>query len=189
LADALHDLFTNKPIRKFLFRTRWLLALALAIPLAMQMRPEWLPLAIGVAMVGQLIQGWCFASLVKNRELSVRGPYLMTRNPMYLGRYFLILGFVLLLGSWIAVAIYTVLYWPYMLYRVKREEARLKRVFGESFEEYCRQVRRFWPSLRPLTDPRLRFWKNSMFLENNGHWNILLTLLAFGAIWAAQRLM
>lgn len=189
MADALHDLFTHKPIRKFLFRTRWLLALLLAAPLAIWLRPEWIPWGVGVAMVGQLIQGWCFASLVKNRELSVRGPYLMARNPMYLGRYFLILGFVLLLGSWIAVAVYTALYWPYMLYRVKREEARLRRVFGESFEAYCREVRRFWPSLRPLGDPRIRFWDNSMFLENNGHWNILLTLLAFVAIWGVHRLM
>ena len=47
-------------------------------------------------MFGQLIQTWCFASLVKNWQLTERGPYLMCRNPMYIGRYFLILGFVLL---------------------------------------------------------------------------------------------
>ena len=96
-----------KAVRTALFKTRFLLALVLLVPLARYMRPEWGPAALGISLFGQLIQTWCFASLVKNRELSVRGPYKLVRNPMYLGRYFLIFGFVCLLESLVAIVIYT----------------------------------------------------------------------------------
>jgi len=179
VSDVLHDLFTNQQIRKLFYRTRYLLALVLVVPLARYMHPHLLPIAIGLSLVGQLIQGWCFASLVKNRELSIRGPYLLVRNPMYLGRYFLILGFVVLLNSPVAIVVHTVLYFLYMLYRVKREERRLNRAYTEEFQRYCAEVHRFWPTWGKLGDPGLRFWDNSMFLENNGHWNILLTLVVY----------
>jgi protein-S-isoprenylcysteine O-methyltransferase Ste14 len=186
---VVQDLFANKPIRKFLKRTRYLWAVGLAYPLARYMIPELLPIAIGISLLGQLIQGWCFASLVKNRELSIRGPYLLVRNPMYLGRFFLILGFVCLLGSLPAIAVYTVLYYPYMLFRVKREERRLRRIYTEEFERFCREVGRFLPSLRRLGDPAVRFFDMAMFLENNGHWNILLTLAAYAAVYTLHLLL
>jgi len=186
VSDVLHDLFTNQQIRKLFYRTRYLLALLLVVPLARYMHPQQLPIAIVLSLVGQLIQGWCFASLVKNRELSIRGPYLLVRNPMYLGRYFLILGFIVLLSSPVAIVVYTVLYYLYMLYRVKREERRLNRAYTEEFRRYCAEVHRFWPTWRKLREPAVRFWDNSMFLENNGHWNILLTAIAYAAVYGAH---
>ena len=180
---ALQVLFTNRKIRGFLGKTRYLLALMLLVPLAWGMQPRWLPAGVAISMLGQLIQGWCFASLVKNLELSVRGPYLLVRNPMYLGRYFMILGFVWLLGSPLAVGIYTVLYAPYAYYRVLGEERRLRRAFGEQFERYCREVNRFLPTPGGMRKPELWFFDMRMFLNNNGHWNILLTLIGFAAVW------
>lgn len=184
---VLQGLFANRSLRRMLFRTRYLLALVLILPLGRYMHPEWLPAAVGISLFGQLIQAWCFASLVKNRELSVRGPYVLVRNPMYVGRFFLILGFVCLLDSPLAIAAYAVLYYPYMLYRVKREERRLRRNYPEPFERYCREVRRFLPSLRRLGDPAVRFFDTRMFLDNHGHWNVLLTLAAYLAIYATHR--
>ncbi len=180
---VLNDLFQNETLRNLLYRTRFLLALLLLVPLVRYMHPEWLPLAFAVSMFGQLIQTWCFASLVKNRELTVRGPYRLCRNPMYVGRYFLVLGFVLLLESWIAVAVYTVVYYLYMVHRVKREEARLDRVFGDAYRTYCRDVNRFLPSLRPRPRENVWFFDLGMFLENNAHWNLVLTLAAYAFLW------
>jgi protein-S-isoprenylcysteine O-methyltransferase Ste14 len=163
------------------------LAILLLVPLARWMRPEWLPVGFAVSMAGQAIQTWCFASLVKNRELSIRGPYLLVRNPMYLGRYFLLLGFVLLLGRWQAVAVYTLVYYVYMVNRVRREERRLDRVFGERFRAYCARVRRFLPSFGNLGDRSVWFFDWGMFLENHAHWNLVLTLAAYGALFGIHR--
>ena len=185
--DALQDLLTHRALRRFLVKTRFLLALVLIVPLARYMRPEWLPAALGVSLFGQLIQTWCLASLVKNRELSVRGPYLMVRNPMYLGRFFLILGFVLLLGNPWIIAAYVAVYYTYMYLRVKGEERRLRRAYTEDFDAYCRKVRRFLPSFGRLGDRAVWFFDKEMFLENHGHWNILLTILAYAAVYTLHR--
>ncbi|MCP3978476.1 MAG: isoprenylcysteine carboxylmethyltransferase family protein [bacterium] len=185
--NLLQRIFSHRTTRRFLKRTRYLWFVLVLVPFARYIRPELMPLAIGVSAFGQLIQAWCFASLVKDREVSIRGPYLMVRNPMYLGRFFLILGLVLLLGNaWIALG-YTVLYYAYMYYRVKREEARLRRRHGEEYEAFCRKVRRFLPSLGALRDPHVRFFNKGMFLENNGHWNIVLTIVVYAAVYAVHR--
>jgi len=183
VAGTVSDLLANRTLRTALVKTRYLLAILALVPVAMFARPNWFPAAIAISMAGQLIQTWCFASLVKNRELTVRGPYLMCRNPMYIGRYFLLLGFIVLSGNLIAVAAYTVVYYVYMVSRVTREETRLRRYFGEDYEQYCRDVNRFLPSLRPLRDPNVWFFNREMFLENNAHWNIVLTIAAYAAVY------
>ena len=182
MSGALQAVFSNKALRTWLFRTRFLLAALALLPVARLGHLERLPLAIALSLLGQVIQGWCFGALVKNRELSIRGPYVLVRNPMYLGRYLLILGFVILLDGVWATAAYTALYFPYMLFRVRREENRLRRMYHERFEDYCRSVNRFWPTWRRLGEPSLRFFDARMFYDNNGHWNVLLTLAAYVAI-------
>jgi len=184
---VIQDLFANKAFRGLLFKTRFLLALVLLVPLARYMHPEWWATALGISLAGQLIQTWCFASLVKNRELSVRGPYKLVRNPMYLGRYLLILGFVLLLRSFVAIGVYTVVYYLYMFNRVKREELRLRRDYPEGFGKYCGDVRRFLPSFSRLGDPEVWFFDREMFLENHAHWNILMTVLAYATLFVLHR--
>ncbi len=106
---------------------------------------------------------------------------------MYLGRYFLILGFVCLLENLVAIVIYTVTYYLYMFNRVKREERRLRRDYPDEFGKYCSEVRRFLPSFRRLGDPGVWFFDQQMFLENNAHWNILMTVLAYATLYTLHR--
>jgi protein-S-isoprenylcysteine O-methyltransferase Ste14 len=186
MSNAVNDLFNHPAVRKGLFKGRFVLSAALLVPVAYYMQPWWLVPGLAVSMFGQLIQTWCFASLVKNRELTARGPYLMCRNPMYVGRYFLILGFVMLLANPWLIGAYTLVYWLYMTHRVSREEQRLRGWLGEPYIEYCKKVNRYFPSLRPLADRGLYFFDGKMFLENNAHWNILGTLIAYGLIYALR---
>ena len=191
MSNTVNELFNHPAVRKGLFKGRFVFAAALLVPAAYYMQPRWLVPGLAVSMFGQLIQTWCFASLVKNRELTVRGPYLMCRNPMYVGRYFLILGFAMLLWNPWVIGAYTLIYWLYMTHRVSREERRLAWL-GDSYVVYCKKVNRYLPSLRPLADRRLYFFDRQMFLENNAHWNILATLGAYGLIyvlrWALETL-
>ncbi len=186
MSNAVNDLFNNSAVRKGLFKGRFVLAAALLVPVAKYMQPQWLVLCLAVSMFGQLIQTWCFASLVKNTELTVRGPYSMCRNPMYVGRYFLILGFAMLLWNPWVIGAYTLVYWLYMTARVSREERRLREWLGAPYVEYCKKVNRYFPSLRPLADRRLYFFDRKMFLDNHAHWNILGTLSAYGLIYVLR---
>jgi len=99
---------------------------------------------------------------------------------MYLGRFFIIGGFLLLLGPpWILLP-YAIGYWLYMDSRVGREEARLRQIFGESYARYCSEVRRFVPGL-PQPGHPVAVWNWGLFRQNHGPLNLALTL----AVWAA----
>ena len=182
-------LFGNVTIRRFLVRMRHLLAIVLLVPLAAFMDPRLLPIGFAVSIVGQLIQTWCFASLVKNKELTMRGPYVFVRNPMYLGRYFLLLGFVILPGNWIVAVVFTITYYLYMVNRVKREERRLNKVFGEDYARYRSDVRPFLPVVSRLFRKEVWFFDWSMFLRNNAHWNLLGTFGAYVVLFVSERFL
>jgi len=123
------NVFRHKGVRRFVVRLRvplFVVALALLLPFAQR---QWALAGFVVSMAGQLIQLWCFATLEKNETLASRGPYTMVRNPMYLGRYFLILGFVMLSGSWWRSRLHRPLLALHERAR-RREEAHLRPIFA-----------------------------------------------------------
>jgi len=152
ILEPVHALFNHAGFRAFWVKMRVPLVLAIAAAVLWFADPRWLWPGFLVSMAGEFIQLWCFASLDKNRDLACNGPYTLARNPMYLGRFFIILGIVMLLGNAWVILGYAVLYYFYMVNRVKREEVRLRAVLGAPYAEYCAAVRRFLPG-RPYRRP------------------------------------
>lgn len=76
-------------------------------------------------------------------RLVVRGPYRLTRNPIYTGMVMLLLGIGFTRDSgWflvIALATALLLRWGVIL----REEAYLEGKFGDEYREYAKRVRRW----------------------------------------------
>jgi protein-S-isoprenylcysteine O-methyltransferase Ste14 len=184
--EPIHAVFNNAALRKFLVRYRIVVGIALVALLFWQLgwRAEHFWLAFAVSMTGEFIQLWCFASLDKNANLAFRGPYSLVRNPMYLGRYFIVLGLLLLLdqGRLPVIIGYTVIYWFYMVNRVRREEALLKDVFGQSYADYCAEVRPFLPRLTPCSNGTLAFWDKRLFRNCHGARNLAGTLIVWALI-------
>ncbi len=186
MIKALNYVFSDDKLRAFAVRYRVVLGLLATIALfwflGLDKRDFWW--AFGISMLGEAIQLWCFASLDKNSTLAFRGPYAFVRNPMYLGRYFIVLGLILLAARWQIPLIiaFTVLYWFYMANRVKREEALLLQVFGKSYEEYCNEVNRFLPRLTPYRDSTVAFWDWRLFRNAHGPANLVGTLIAYALI-------
>ena len=74
------------------------------------------------------------------------GPYRWVRNPMYLGHLIFLCGLALTLSSWIAAALFA-FHAVWFHRRVREDEARLAGLFGESYRDYCRRVKRWVPGL------------------------------------------
>ncbi|EXI74462.1 MAG TPA: isoprenylcysteine carboxylmethyltransferase family protein [Candidatus Accumulibacter phosphatis] len=185
MKETSNGLFHHPGLRRFLVRMRAPIVILGMIVVAQFVRSDWLLPGFAVSMFGEFIQLWCFASLDKNSTLTARGPYTMVRNPMYLGRFFILFGFLMLLASgWILLA-YTILYWLYMDARVQREEAHLRPIFGVAYEHYCATVRRFVP-LWPATGEPVAYWNWQLFHHNNAGFNLAATLAAWAAVaaWA-----
>lgn len=176
-------LFQHPGLRSFLVKMRLPLFILLLVLVAPFAQREWLLAGFVVSMIGEFIQLWCFASLDKNMTLTIRGPYTMVRNPMYLGRFFIPFGFLMLLGQWWLLLAYTVIYWLYMDARVQREEAHLRPIFGAPYEDYCAKVRRFVPGW-PLAGKPVAYWNWALFSHNNAGRNLVGTLIAWALVAA-----
>ncbi len=74
------------------------------------------------------------------------GPYRVVRNPMYLGHLIFFAGLALLLGSWIGAAVFA-FHAAWFDRRVREDEQRLAELFGDSYREYCRRVKRWVPGV------------------------------------------
>jgi len=179
VANRTHEIFNNKTLRSVLLKLRYPIFLVFFIILIPRIKPSWFFLGFVISLFGELIQLWCFASLDKNKTLAVQGPYMITRNPMYIGRFFLLLGCLLLTGNIWVILVFVVLYYFYMVNRVKREERKLRVLFGEKHEDYCRDVNRFVPSFKGVEWRSLSFFKWNLLLENNGHWNLTAVLACY----------
>jgi protein-S-isoprenylcysteine O-methyltransferase Ste14 len=176
---SIRSVFNHPGLRRVFVRVRVPLAILAIIVALWFIKRDWLLAGFGVSMLGEFIQLWSFASLDKNSDLAIRGPYAIVRNPMYLGRFFILFGFLMLLGSaWVLLA-YTIVYWLYMDTRVEREEAHLRPIFGARYAEYCANVHRFIPG-RPLAGQTVAYWNWTLFRQNNAAANLAGTLL----VWA-----
>ena len=81
------------------------------------------------------------------RRLVVRGPYRFVRNPMYLGASLAIAGAALYYQTAALLAYVGVFLLLMHMVVVSYEEPTLRQSFGEEYEAYCRQVRRWWPRM------------------------------------------
>jgi protein-S-isoprenylcysteine O-methyltransferase Ste14 len=82
-------------------------------------------------------------------RLVVSGLYRYVRNPMYVGVLMLIAGQALLFRSSALWAYLGYVAVGFQLFVLVYEEPTLRRKYGEDYEEFCRNVRRWVPRLRP----------------------------------------
>ena len=78
----------------------------------------------------------------RTQHLMTDGPYRINRNPMLTGTLLYMAGFVVWLWTWQAVLVWGI-FFAIMFVQVLTEEHRLKRDFGEEYEDYCKRTRRF----------------------------------------------
>lgn len=78
----------------------------------------------------------------RTRHLMTEGPYRLNRNPMLTGTLVYLTGIAVGLWSWQALCVLAV-FFVVMLLQVLSEERRLRRDFGEEYDNYCRRTRRF----------------------------------------------
>lgn len=80
----------------------------------------------------------------RTKHLMTKGPYHLSRNPMLTGIFLYLIGCCLWLCTWQSVLVFVV-FVVIMLVQVRTEEERLRRDFGDEYEQYCKTTGRFLP--------------------------------------------
>ena len=127
---------------------------------------RWLIPGSCLAIVGLGIRAWASGYLRKNRELTTAGPYAYTRNPLYLGTFFLGTGVALSTGSLWFVAVfvtsYLLIYAPVM----SAEAKTMGELFPGEYEDYRREVPLFLPRATPYRGRSPRQFERSAYLKH-----------------------
>ena len=156
---------------------------------------SWKLFAAGMALAaaGECLRIWSSGNLYKDKTLAISGPYKMTRNPLYVGSFFMALGFALtcLNPAWparsaaLALAVLLGFKFVYNL-QVAAEESHLLDIFGQQYSDYKNSVPRYVPSLpafpQALESDRFSF---SQMLYNREQMTVL-GLIAVGAVVALK---
>lgn len=100
--------------------------------------------AIVLSIVGR---AWCslYIGGRKKSEIVDRGPYSITRNPLYVFSYIGAFGIGAQSGSATIGAAFVLAAMLVFFMTVKREEAFLEREFGAVYAAYKARTPRFWP--------------------------------------------
>jgi protein-S-isoprenylcysteine O-methyltransferase Ste14 len=108
------------------------------------------------------------------KVLNVSGMYSVVRHPLYLGNYLMWLGPILVMRSFWAALVMTLVFWIYYERIMFTEEEFLRRKFGAAYEK--------WASVRPAivpgkwkwVRPQLEFsWRNVLRREYSGLFGLI----------------
>lgn len=101
--------------------------------------------------------------------LNTTGLYSLTRNPLYLGNFFMMLGVVLFLRDVVLTSAFIALFGVYYERIIFAEEEFLLEKFGKEYVEYAERTPAFFPSRFGWRPPELPFsWKTVLKKEYCG---------------------
>ena len=142
----------------------------------------WYPIVLGllVTIAGQLIRGGTIglAYIVRGGKdkkvyadgLVTEGVFSHVRNPLYVGNILMLLGVGILANSLIYVAIVIPVFLFIYQCIVLAEEHFLRGKFGKAFDDYTRNVNRWFPKFKGIgkTFSAMEFnWKRWLIKEYN----------------------
>ncbi|MEN6356200.1 MAG: isoprenylcysteine carboxylmethyltransferase family protein [Armatimonadota bacterium] len=127
-------------------------------------------------IVGELIRIWASGYLSKMSRLITAGPFAICRNPLYIGSFFISLGYFLMCNQPIVWIAGPILFWLFHGGAISYEERLLADKFGEDFNEYCKSIPRLISLPRSLAGHGE--FSIRQIVVNNEHRSALVTALA-----------
>ena len=144
-------------------------------------------LFLGISLLGEAIRIYTVGFVPGNTsgrntaagqiadELNTTGIYSVVRHPLYLGNFFMWLGPVLFIRSFVFTVIFVLIYWLYYERIIFAEEQFLRKKFGFIYDKWSESVKAVIPSFKRFTKPSLSFsFRNVLTREYNSFINIFL---------------
>jgi protein-S-isoprenylcysteine O-methyltransferase Ste14 len=146
---------------------------------------------LGVSLCGEAIRVFTVGYASRNTsgrnttagqiadELNTTGVYSFVRHPLYLGNFFMWLGPVLFVRTFVFVIIFILVYWLYYERIMFAEEQFLRFKFGEAYDKWSENVKAFIPRFKGFIKPSIPFsFKTVLKREHNSFVNIIIIFVA-----------
>ena len=100
--------------------------------------PTWNSLAFGttIAVLGEAVRVWAAGHLEKGREVTVSGPYALTRHPLYAGSILIGIGLAIVCASMVVSMLVLAYLAITLTAAIRTEEAHLTEKFGAAYPDY-----------------------------------------------------
>jgi protein-S-isoprenylcysteine O-methyltransferase Ste14 len=98
--------------------------------------PRMLTIGTIVAAIGEGVRIWAAGHLEKGREVTMSGPYRLTRHPLYLGSTIIGIGLAIASASVIVSLLVAIYLGVTVSAAIATEEAHLTAKFGDAYPEY-----------------------------------------------------
>ncbi len=163
-----------------------LIIAAFALSIIVLADPTPLSLLIGGCLVtsGELIRIWASGHLIRNNEVTTSGPYSYVRDPLYLGRLLLLIGFCVMAWGYSLLLLLPGLaafFFNYLPRKYRKEMTRLEELFGEEYTRYAAYAHSLLPRLKPYPHARKRNWSFDLMWRENREQYFLLGVIAIAA--------
>ncbi len=139
-----------------------------------------------IVCIGELIRIWATGHLNRNQELTTSGPYAYVRDPLYLGRLFLIIGFSIMGWGYCLLLMpigLIIFFLNYLPRKYRKEMTRLENLFGEDYRSYSAYARSLLPRFSPYPKASKRSWSFALcWKENREQYFILIVASVFAGI-------
>ena len=138
-----------KTLKNIISHNRILTSVMLAIPFLFFARPGVLTLSMGlpVILLGEAIRIYASGYINKDKEITMDGPYSFTRNPLYLGNFFLGLGFSIAAGNVFSPIIFIILFFSFIMLRLSRKRLFYRTNLGRCMRTTKQRHRGFFQHL------------------------------------------
>jgi hypothetical protein len=173
---------------KFLQKRRVRLGHLFAVVVLVFARPrlEFLIAGTAIALAGEAVRIASAGYILKDKQLSIAGPYAFTRNPLYVGSFFMYLGFCVAASNIYVAAAFPPFFFVVYYATILREEAYLKEAFGADYEKFCSEVPRFFPRPRRPASSGADAGGGFSFAQaskNKEYEAVIAVAVILGALW------
>jgi len=143
-------------------------------------KPSPRSVAVGFFLIvaGMFFRAWASGYINKNQELATKGPFSLTRNPLYFGNFVLGLGIAVSGNNFYSYAIFFSFYLLFFPFLMVVEHKRLKKKFGEQYEAWAKDSHSFFPKIKKIKDSDF----NISFYMRNKEYRVLYFSLVIIAI-------
>lgn len=175
-----------KNITEFFIRFRSCVGILLLLLILYLAEPSAKSITIGFFLIvsGMFFRGWTSGYINKDNELATKGPYALTRNPLYFANFILGLGIAVAGNNIYTYTIFFAYYLLFFPFLMVIEHRRMKRKFGNVYNDWAKKSNVFLPKIKRLKNCNF----NISFYMKNREYRVLFYSLFVIAVFIIKYL-